>query len=51
MLDAEFWLNQANAFRQEADTVRDQSEREELRALAAICDSVASRIEEHMPGG
>lgn len=51
MLDADFWLDQAMLFRQQADTVRDPGEREELRTLAQICDAVASKIEEHFSGG
>lgn len=51
MLDADFWLDQAMMFRQQADAVRDPKERDELRALAQICDAVASKIEEHVSGG
>ena len=51
MLEADFWLDQATMFRQQANTVRDPEEREELRALAQICDAVASKIEEHVSGG
>jgi hypothetical protein len=51
MLDADFWLDQATIFRQQADTVRDPEEREELRTLARICDAVATKIEEHGSGG
>jgi hypothetical protein len=51
MLDADFWLDQATLFRQEANAVRDPEERAELHALAEICDTVASRIEEHAPSG
>jgi hypothetical protein len=51
MLDADFWLDQATKFRQQADAVRDPDEREELCALAQICDAVASKIEEHVSGG
>jgi hypothetical protein len=50
MLDADFWLDQAVMFRQQADAVRDPQEREELCALAQICDAVASKIEEHVSG-
>jgi hypothetical protein len=51
MLDADFWLGQAMMFRQQADTVRDPEERDELRTLAQICDAVATKIEEHASGG
>ena len=51
MLDADFWLDQATMFRQQASTVRDPDERDELRSLAQICDAVASKIEEHGSGG
>ncbi|HXR88333.1 MAG TPA: hypothetical protein VN728_15240 [Stellaceae bacterium] len=51
MLDADFWLDQALMFRQQADAVRDPVEREELCTLARICDAVASKIEEHFSGG
>jgi hypothetical protein len=51
MLDADFWLDQALMFRQQADTVRDPGERDELRVLAQICDAVATKIEEHVSGG
>ena len=51
MLDANFWLDQAMMFRQQADSVRDPEEREELRKLAQICDAVATKIEEHVSGG
>ena len=51
MLDADFWLDQAMMFRQQADAVHDPSEREELCVLAEICDAVASKIEEHVSGG
>jgi hypothetical protein len=51
MLDADFWLDQAMMFRQQADAVRDPEEREELCTLAQICDAVASKIEEHFSGG
>ena len=51
MLDADFWLDQATMFRQQAKTVRDPEQRDELRALAQVCDAVASEIEEHFSGG
>lgn len=51
MLDADFWLDQAMMFRQQANAVRDPEEREELSMLAQICDAVASKIEEHSSGG
>jgi hypothetical protein len=51
MLDADFWLDQAMMFREQADRVRDPAEREELCTLALICDAVASKIEEHCSGG
>lgn len=51
MLDADFWLDQAVMFRQQASAVRDLEEREELHMLAQICDAVASKIEEHFSGG
>jgi len=51
MLDADFWLDQAMKFRQQANAVRDPQEREELCVLAEICDAVASKIEEHVSGG
>jgi hypothetical protein len=51
MLDADFWLDQAVMFRQQADAVRDPAERDELCALAQICDAVATKIEEHLSGG
>jgi hypothetical protein len=51
MLDADFWLDQAVMFRQQATTVRDPEKRDELHALAQICDDVATKIEEHGSGG
>jgi hypothetical protein len=51
MLDADFWLDQATLFRQQANSVRDPEEREELCVLAQICDAVATKIEEHGSGG
>ena len=51
MLDADFWLDQATMFRQQANAVRDPEEREELCLLAQICDAVATKIEEHFSGG
>jgi hypothetical protein len=51
MLDADFWLDQAMMFRQQANTVRDPEERDELCALAQICDAVATKIDEHTSGG
>jgi hypothetical protein len=51
MLDADFWLDQAVMFRQQANAVRDPEAREELSVLAQICDAVASKIEEHSCGG
>jgi hypothetical protein len=51
MLDADFWLDQANLFREEADAVRDPETCAELRALAEICDTVACKIEAHAPSG
>ena len=51
MLDADFWLDQATKYREQARRVRDSEERDELRTLARICDTVASKIEEHVPGG
>lgn len=51
MLDADFWLDQATKFRQQANSVRDPEEREELCALAQICDDVATKIEEHASSG
>jgi len=51
MLDADFWLDQAMIFRQQANAVGDPEERAELCMLAQICDAVASRIEEHFSGG
>jgi hypothetical protein len=51
MRDADFWLDQATMFRQQAINVRDPKERDELRTLARICDAVATKIEEHAPSG
>ena len=51
MLDANFWLDQAMMFREQAMAVRNADEREELRALATVCDVVASKIEERSSGG
>lgn len=51
MLDAEFYLDQATLFRQEAEAVRDPDAREEFRALATVCVTVAHQLEEHAPGG
>ena len=51
MLDADFWLDQAVMFRRQAVSVRDPEERDELCALAQICDAVATKIEEHGSGG
>lgn len=51
MLDAEFWFDQAAAFRQQAEAVRDLDAREEFRELARVCVAVANRLEEHAPGG
>ena len=51
MLDADFWLDQATMLREQANTVRDPEERDELRTLAQICDAVATKIEEHFSGG
>ncbi len=51
MLDADFWLDQAIMFRQQAMSVRNLEEREELRVLATVCDAVASKIEENVSGG
>ena len=51
MLDADFWLDQAMMFRRQATAVRDLEERDELCALAQICDAVATKMEEHTSGG
>jgi hypothetical protein len=51
MLDADFWLDQALMFRRQADHLRDSDEREELRALARICATIAVRIEQQATGG
>jgi hypothetical protein len=51
MRDADFWLDQAMLFRREADAVRDPAARDELRALAEICDTVACKIEERAASG
>jgi hypothetical protein len=51
MLDADFWLDQATIFREQANVVRDPEERDELYTLARICDAVATKIEEHFSGG
>lgn len=51
VLDADFWLDQAMMFREQADSVHDPEEREELHALAKVCDAVATKIEEHVSGG
>jgi len=51
MLDADFWLDQAVNFRQQAEAVRDPDAREEFRELERVCVAVASRLEEHTPGG
>ena len=51
MLDADFWLDQATLFRQQAMSVRSPEEREETRVLATVCDAVASKIEENVSGG
>jgi hypothetical protein len=51
MLDADFWLDQAMMFRQQANAVRDPEERDELCVLAQICDAVASKIDERVSGG
>ncbi len=51
MLDAEFWFDQAAAFREHAEAVRDPDVREEYRELARVCVAVANRLEEHAPSG
>ena len=51
MIDADFWLDQAMMFRRQATAVRDLEERDELCALAQICDAVATKMEEHTSGG
>jgi hypothetical protein len=51
MLDADFWLDQATMYRQQAKYVRDPDERNELRSLARTCDAVATKIDEHASSG
>ncbi len=51
MLDADFWWDQAQEFRQRAETSRNDDRREELRDLADVCLTVAAHIEEHAASG
>ncbi len=51
MIDADFWLEQANAFSARAETAQDILLQRELWELAAVCETVAAKIEEHAPSG
>ena len=51
MLDADFWWDQAQEYRQRAKATRSDERRAELRDLADICLTVAARIEAHAPSG
>lgn len=51
MLDAEFWLDQADTFMQRALQTKDPQLHDELEELADICEQVATRIAEHLPSG
>ena len=51
MLDADFWWDQAQEYRQRAERSRSDAGREEFRDLAEICLTVAAHIEEHAPSG
>jgi hypothetical protein len=51
MIDADFWLEQANAFSARAETAQDVLLQRELWELAAVCETVAAKIEEHAPSG
>ena len=51
MLDAEFWLDQADKFTQRALQTGDPRLHDELEELADICEQVAMKIAEHLPSG
>jgi hypothetical protein len=51
MLDADFWLDQAAQFADRARTTHDPQLYDELLDLAAVCEAVAAKIEEHAPSG
>lgn len=51
MIDVDFWRDQAEKFREAAEGVTESTLSDELLELAAICERVASEIEDHVPAG
>jgi hypothetical protein len=52
VVDAEFWRERASEFRERAELVKNEAAlHSELIELADICDEVAEKIEERVPGG
>ena len=51
-MDWAYYLrDEAENFRQLAETAEDPSIKQELLDLAAVCEEVANNIEDRMPGG
>jgi hypothetical protein len=48
---ADYLRDQATTYRQLAETAEDLSIKQELLDLAAVCEEVANKIEDGMPGG
>jgi hypothetical protein len=48
---ADYLRDEAAKYRQLAKAVEDQSIKQELLDLAAVCEEVADNIEDRMPGG
>jgi len=51
MIDVDFWRDQAEKFRDAAEGITEPAVSDELLELAAICERVASEIEDHAPAG
>ena len=51
MLDAEYWLDQADKFTARALQTKDRQLHDELEELAAVCEQVAANIAQHAPSG
>jgi len=47
----QYLREQAVEYRQQSEITQDPSAKQELLELAAVCERVANRIEDRLPGG
>lgn len=51
MLDVDYYRDEAEKYRKQAEQVADEQIRKELLELAAVCERVANKIKDRMPAG